>query len=236
MQSGQASEEELLQAGRILGLSWGCTARQVWETDCYNHRWTIPPLRLENVAGSSSVQAEEVEGWTLEHDDGHLMHWASFYDAYSRGQLDLSVTPRVPKGVPLFECCPMATPAGLGGLDAPTPDWELLRARAYCRLELDRLEEQTLKLIAEKVASCLLALHVQQSVLHCLQGDTVLQLTVNGLQAEIERREQSLCAHTILNRNKGMVLCKTLQRTGDLKSRTEEMCMVDLGTTLECQL
>lgn len=204
--AGLASEGELAQASRILGLSWGCAARQVWESDCYNHSWRMPTLDLASIAGPSSVVADEVDGWTLERDDGHLQHWTSFYDAYSQGQLDLSVTPRLPKGVPLFDCCPMATPAGPGGLTAPTPQWELLRARAYCRLELHRLEEQTLTLIAEKVASCLLALHVQQSVLHCLEGDAVLRLTASGLQAEEERREQSLCAHAILNRNRGMVV------------------------------
>jgi hypothetical protein len=203
--ASMASEEDLLQATRTLGLSWGCEARKIWDADHAPRHSSF--LSQPEIHTRNSIDDVEVEGWTLERDESHLQQWSTFYQAYAQGQLDLSATPRIPKGVPDIEYCPNATPAGgPGHLEAPTPDWEVLRARAYCRLELDQLNKETLRTIAEKVECCSTALHVQQSLLHCLQGNTVLRMNSRGLYEEGDTRKMSLCAHTILNRNRGMTV------------------------------
>lgn len=200
MQARKAKEEELEKARSTLGLSWGCAARQIWDKDGGDYLLHHRNSQIRNSYENTS------RGFVLDRTDSHLKHWSQFYHAYSQGRLDLSETPLIPHGVPIFECCPQATPASTGPLEAPTPDWELLRARTYARMELDKLDKKALEAIAEKVAACVSALKVKRSMLHCLEGDSIMNLTVDGLHQESSRRQQSMCAHTILNRNCGMTI------------------------------
>ena len=215
-QAPERDDEELQLASRLLGLSWGCAARQVWDTECGHYPWMSKMRPDQGWWDGEQNEEEPASGCVSPMDECIFMgeeasskRWLAFHSAYSRGNLDLSQTPPIPRGVPDYECCPDATPARIGRLNAPTPAWEAMRAMTYARLELRRLDSNMLSIVAEKVANCAAALGVQRAQLHCLQGDTVWALTGCGLELEKMSRQRSMSAHTILNRNNGMIVPDT---------------------------
>lgn len=217
-------KDHLQTAAQILGLSWGCSARQVWDLEGTHQK---QGLNLEEGVKTKKQDAptEPSNPTPRETKDSLCSTWTNFHVAYAQGRMDLSITPLIPAGVPTYECCPMATPAARGRLVAPVPVWETLRAMAYFRLELKELDEASLKVILDKVSCCVAALNVKSAFLHCLEGHSVLKLTENGLEREERARQESLCAHTILNRNKGMI-AKDLQRDWrfDVSDAEEGLC------------
>ncbi|UZJ56183.1 hypothetical protein CBS101457_005503 [Exobasidium rhododendri] len=218
--------DELELASRVVGLSWGCSARELWEKDSSHQWWELHRAsqlhivdhkkmqgQMNNVEGNGAEQKLCHRAETTEDDaevksvrHPRLQRWSNFYRAYAQGRLDLSETPSIPKGVPDFECCPKATTLCLGRLDAPTPDWEEARARTYHRLELNNLSEETLGIINDLVESYAARLKVEKMTLHCLEENRVLRLSRNGLREEEQSRRQALCAHVLLNRNRGMII------------------------------
>lgn len=190
-----------------LGWGWGSGAQRIWGpsvSDQAQKRFS----EIKDNEGNVLAAQTTVDRSLVPRDSQQVENWKPFVEAYKRGDLDLNNLPAPPnKGVPDASLCPDASPVDCGPLLAPMPEWEKERQLALNRLQFDKLDAARKERIDGYVQELQGYMGTSMSMLALLDEDKMLLPSSCGMGDLKEApREISICGHTILNRNDGMVV------------------------------
>ncbi|KAN0065880.1 hypothetical protein ACQY0O_001011 [Thecaphora frezii] len=142
-------------------------------------------------------------------EDPALQEWSRFVQAYASGQMDLSVPPHIPcKGKPDTSMAPNCLGLGEGPLLAPRPAWEGERQRTLDRYRLEEMPEERWEAIQGICHELQRQTQCMETIFATIESDAMhLWCNSNGVYpAGRYSRSHTMCAHTILNRNQGLVV------------------------------
>ncbi|KDN52136.1 hypothetical protein K437DRAFT_254509, partial [Tilletiaria anomala UBC 951] len=210
--TGPPSQEQTMQVLQQVGWTWGAAAARAFDHPPNRQkRLSIADIDDDMIDGLQRIPSQELDPFVFNADDPEIAHWSRFTEAYAAGEIDLNngLPRKPPRGVPDPSLCPFATPLACGPFRAPKPLWEQDRQRAMRRVEIALLDAPALQEIQRCVTAAQTALHAPSARCAIIDGDCLVTLTAAGILQEPFARDSSLCAHTILNRNRGMVVLDT---------------------------
>lgn len=178
--------------------SWGGMAKALWGEESIKMEENHTYLTVKQFQQQSAIRLDKE---TL----AQLKDWDTFYTTYALALLNFNDLPPSPKGVPGFDACPDATPTYSGMLYAPIPKWEGIRLQSFHRLGVLKQD----KIIRERISDILdemrFLLPKLKTCLRYIDYDDIYHHSRDAIYRDAQTgRRQSVCAHTILNRNLGM--------------------------------
>lgn len=184
--------------------SWGGMAKALWGEDSV--KVIEENSNYLTVKSSQQPQPQQQNAIRLDKEIlVQLKDWETFYTTYTLALFNFNDLPPSPKGVPEFDACPDATPTYSGMLYAPIPKWEPVRLQSFHRLGVlkqDKIIRERISDILDEIRFILPKLKV---CLRYLDYDDVYNHARDMIYRDAQTgRRQSVCAHTILNRNMGM--------------------------------
>ncbi|PWN32992.1 uncharacterized protein FA14DRAFT_80159 [Meira miltonrushii] len=178
--------------------TWGGMAKALWGEDSIKMEENQTYLTVKQIQQQNGIRLDK---GTL----AQLKDWDTFYTTYTLALLNFNDMPPSPKGVPEFDACPDATPTYSGMLYAPIPKWEGIRLQSFHRLGVLKQDKIVRERISDILDEMRFLLPKLKICLRYIDYDDIYHHSRDLIYRDAQTgRRQSVCAHTMLNRNLGM--------------------------------
>lgn len=191
------SNSNVDQAVHDMGWYWDSDATRIWQYSRRpsSHRATSVPADALLATGPSQGPSSPTSSESPSSASPQASSWSTFVEAYSRGDLDLDAVNDI-------------RPFASGKFEAPIPPFEHARKMMACRLgvftpapSLTKHIDTLKRTVAEK-----LDLSHDEMMVDVLYGEEGWEFIERGLVHHNNFRRETICAHLILNRNKGLTV------------------------------